>query len=113
MEHEGCLFGIHGRQDGRPADLVCFDPKSRQVHWTEPRFGYATLLKAGDKLLILETDGELVLAAANVDRYEQLARARIADTTTRALPALAAGRLYVRDAQTLQCLDVGKRRESR
>jgi outer membrane protein assembly factor BamB len=108
VEHEGCLFGIHGRQDGRPADLVCFDPRSRQVHWTEPRFGYATLLKAGDKLLILKTDGLLVLAAANVDRYEQLARASIADTTTRALPALAAGRLYVRDVRTLQCLALGE-----
>ena len=113
VEHEGCLFGIHGRQDGRPADLVCFDPQRRQVHWTEPRFGYATLLKAGDRLLILKTDGVLVLAVADVDRYEELARASIAETTTRALPALAAGRLYVRDARTLTCLDVGKRLESR
>ena len=56
---------------------------------------------------ILKTDGVLVLAAANVDRYEELARARVADTTTRALPALAAGRLYVRDTRTLKCLDVG------
>ncbi|HUT92988.1 MAG TPA: hypothetical protein VMY37_26085 [Thermoguttaceae bacterium] len=75
--------------------------------WTRPLFGYATLLKAGDKLLILKTDGVLVLAAANVDRYEELARTRIADATTRALPALAAGRLYVRDTRTLTCLDVG------
>ena len=109
VEHEGCLFGIHGRQDGRPADLKCFDPQSRQVHWTEPLFGYATMLRAGDKLLILKTDGVLVLAAANVERYEELARARIADTTTRALPALAAGRLYVRDARMLKSLDVGER----
>jgi len=107
VEHEGCLFGIHGRQDGRPADLKCFNPKSRQVRWTEPLFGYATLLKAGDRLLILKTDGVLVLAAANLDRYEEIARARVADATTRALPALAAGRLYIRDTRTLKCLDVG------
>jgi outer membrane protein assembly factor BamB len=107
VEHEGCLIGIHGRQDGRPADLVCFEPHSRQLHWTVPRFGYATLLKAGDKLLILKTDGVLVLAAASVDRYEELARAQVADTTTRTLPALAAGRLSVRDTQALRCLAVG------
>jgi len=112
VEHEGCLFGIHGRQDGRPADLKCFDPKSRDVHWTQPLFGYATLLKAGDKLLILKTDGVLVLAAANVDRYEELARARIAETTTRALPALAHGRFYVRDTRTLQCLDLAEKKGS-
>ncbi len=113
VEHEGCLFGIHGRQDGRPADLKCFDPQTRRVRWTEPLFGYATLLKAGDKLLILKTDGVLVLAAAKVDRYEELARARIADSTTRALPALSAGRLYVRDARTLKSLDVGRQPGSR
>ncbi|MHC4405917.1 MAG: outer membrane protein assembly factor BamB family protein [Planctomycetota bacterium] len=107
VEHKGCLIGIHGRQDGRPADLKCFDPKSRRVHWTQPRFGYATLLKADGKLLILKTDGVLLLAAANVDRYEELARARVADATTRALPALAEGRLFVRDARTLRCLEVG------
>lgn len=109
VEHDGCLFGIHGRQDGRPADLKCFDPIRRRELWTQPRFGYATLLKAGDKLLILKTDGVLVLAAANVDQYEEFARARIADTTTRALPALAAGRLFIRDTRTLTCLDVGAR----
>ena len=108
VPHEGRLFGIHGRQDGRPADLKCFDPQSREVHWTEPLFGYATLLKAGDKLLILKTDGFLVLAEANVNRYEELARARVADTTTRALPAISAGRLYVRDTRTVKCLAVGE-----
>lgn len=113
VEHEGCLFGIHGRQDGRPADLKCFNPKSRQVRWIEPLFGYATLLKAGHKLLILKTDGVLVLAAANLDRYEELARARVADTTTRALPALAAGRLYLRDTRTLRCLGVGENLQSK
>jgi hypothetical protein len=69
-------------------------------------------LKAGDKLLILKTDGVVVLAAANVNRYERVARARIADTTTRAVPALPAGRLSVRDSRMPQCLDVGQRLES-
>jgi outer membrane protein assembly factor BamB len=108
VPHEGCLIGIHGRQDGRPADLKCFDPQTREERWSEPLFGYATLLKAGDKLLVLKTDGVLVLAEANVDRYRELARARIAETTTRALPALSAGRLYVRDTRTLKCLVVGE-----
>lgn len=109
IEHQGRLFGIHGRQDGRPADLRCFDPMTRKMHWTQPLFGYASLLKAGDKLLILKTDGNLVLASANVNRYEELARARVSRTTTRALPALANGRLYVRDTRTLRCLRVGER----
>lgn len=106
VEHNGHLFGINGRQDGPPADLTCFDHKTREVAWTQPSFGYATLLKAGNKLLITKTDGTLVLAAANVDEYEELARARVCETTVRALPALAGGLLYVRDTRTLKCLDL-------
>ncbi len=106
VEHNGHLFGINGRQDGPPADLTCFDPKTREVAWTQPSFSYATLLKAGDKLLIVKADGTLILTAANVDEYEELARARICETTIRALPALAGGLLYVRDTRTLRCLDL-------
>ena len=62
VEHEGHLYGVEGRQDGPPADLRCFDAKARKVLWTQPSFGYATLIRAGDKLLILTTDGTLVLA---------------------------------------------------
>lgn len=106
VEHDGYLFGVHGRQDGPPAELRCIDPISRKVLWTQPSFGYATLIKAGDKLLIQKTDGTLVLAAANPEKYQPLTSARICENTVRALPALAEGMLYVRDARVLKCLDL-------
>jgi outer membrane protein assembly factor BamB len=106
VEKDGCLFGIHGRQDGPPAELRCLDPRARKVLWSQPSFGYATLIRAGDKLLILKTDGTLVLAAANPHKYEELARTQVCDTTTRALPALADGLLYVRDTKVLKCVDL-------
>jgi outer membrane protein assembly factor BamB len=109
VEHEGHLFGIDGRQDGPPADLKCFDPKTRKTRWTERSFGYATFIEVGDKLLILKTDGELILAAANPQKYEPLAGATVSDTTCRALPALAGGRLYVRDSKSLKCFDLQPR----
>ncbi len=106
VEHEGHLYGIDGRQDGPPANLKCLDPVTRLVRWTEPSFGYATLIKVGDRLLILTTEGELILARAAIQKYEELARATITGSTCRALPALANGRLFVRDASTLKCLDL-------
>jgi hypothetical protein len=63
-------------------------------------------MKADGKLLVLTTDGELRLLALNHERYEELGRARIADSTTRALPALSGGLLYVRDQRMLRCLDL-------
>ena len=106
VPREGNLFGIDGRQDGPPADLKCFDPATRKVHWTQPSFGYATLIMADDKLLIQKTDGTLVLAAANPGRYEELAQARLCDGTARALPALSAGLFYLRDTSVLKCVDL-------
>jgi len=106
VEHDGNLYGVEGRQDGPPADLRCFDAKARKVLWTQPSFGYATLIRAGNKLLIFTTDGTLVLAAVNPHKYEELARQQISETTVRALPALADGLLYVRDSKLLKCFDL-------
>lgn len=101
------LYGVDGRQDVPPAELKCFDPLTRRVFWTAPQFGYGTLILADDKLLILKSDGTLVLASANRERYDPLATSRVLNGTARALPALANGRLYVRDESTLKCLSVG------
>lgn len=101
------LFGIDGRQDGPPGELKCFIPASRRLLWSAPDFGYGTLIRADGKLLIQLSDGTLVLATANRERFDPLARARVLAGESRALPALAAGRLYVRDDSTLKCLQVG------
>jgi outer membrane protein assembly factor BamB len=100
------LIGVHGRQDqGFPA-LRCFNPKTKQIAWTKEDFGYATLILADDKLVIMTTDGELVLAEANTKKYVELARTRLFNSTTRALPALSNGLLFVRDTATLKCVDL-------
>jgi outer membrane protein assembly factor BamB len=106
VEYGGTLYGVEGRQDGPPADLRCFDTRARKVLWTQPSFGYATLIRAGNKLLILTTDGMLVLAMASPHKYEELARGQVSDSTVRALPALADGLLYVRDSKLLKCIDL-------
>ena len=106
IEHDGALIGVHGRQDQGLADLRCFDPKTKQIHWTQSGFGYATLIKADGKLIILKSDGTLVLAKADKKSFQELSSHEVLDTTTRALPALSNGLLYVRDTRVLKCLDV-------
>lgn len=106
IEQDGLLFGIDGRQDIPPATLKCFDPRTGDVKWSVPDFGYASLLKVDGKLLIAKTDGEFLLAALSAERYQPLARARLFDDTVRALPALSNGRLYARDTERLRCFDL-------
>lgn len=100
------LYGVHGRQDAGAADLVCINPVSQKTLWTKEGFGYATLIKAGDKLLAMKTDGTLVIVKASSEGYEELAQASLFDKTTRALPAISNGRLFVRDSSTLKCFQL-------
>ena len=100
------LFAIDGRDDIPPSDLKCVDPIKRKTLWSTQGFGYGTLLLADNKLLALKTDGELVMVEANTERYVELGRTRLFDTTTRALPALSRGLLFARDEQTLKCVNL-------
>jgi outer membrane protein assembly factor BamB len=107
----GRLYAIDGRDDVPPASFVCLDPATGTVHWREEGFGYGTLLAADGKLLVVKTDGELLLVRPDAARLAVLARARpFADDPRggplRALPALANGRLYLRDDRTLVAVDV-------
>lgn len=107
----GRLYCIDGRDDVPPADFKCIDRPTGQVVWREPGFGYGTMLLADGRLIVVKTDGELLLVRPDPAGLEVSARARpFADDpaggAARALPALAGGRLYLRDDHTLRCLDV-------
>lgn len=110
VRYEGFLYGVDGRQDGGPTRLRCFDPQTGDVRWTKERFGIASLILADGKLIIVKDDGSLVLAAASPEGYKELGQARLLKSTTRALPALSDGLLFVRDTGTLKCIDLGKGR---
>ncbi len=103
---DGHLYIIDGRDDQPPADLKCVHLESGKVLWTEPDFGYGTLLSADGKILICKTDGELLLAEMSPSGPKVLSKARPLRGTVRALPALSNGRLLLRDQSTLKCLAV-------
>jgi outer membrane protein assembly factor BamB len=106
VPHDGYLYGVDGRQDAGPGRLRCFDPKTGSVQWTKDRFPIANLIVADGKLVIVTDDGELVLASASPEAYRELGRARLSRLTTRALPALSNGLLYVRDTSSVKCVDL-------
>ncbi len=75
--HAGYLYGIHGREDGPPAELRCVDASSGKVVWKKVGFGMAHLILADNKLLVLRTDGRLLLLAPTPEEYRELASAQI------------------------------------
>ncbi|MEI8379932.1 MAG: PQQ-binding-like beta-propeller repeat protein [Planctomycetota bacterium] len=106
--HDGMIYGVDGRQDGGAVTLKCFDPQSRKVAWTQTTSAYATLIAADGKLLVMHTNGLLKIVDLNKKAYREIASAQLLPGTTRALPALANGRLYVRNDNTLKCVSLAK-----
>lgn len=101
----GYLYGFHGRQEFGPS-FRAVEFQTGKVRWSEDRFGAGTVTLAGDRLLIVRENGEMVLAAASPDGFKPVARAQILPGTVRAYPALADGMAYVRNENTLVCLDL-------
>ncbi len=78
--------------------------KSGKVQWTSENFGCGSMVLADGKLIVLAENGDLVLATANPDKYEELARAAVlTNVPCRAPLALAGGKLYGRDGKKLVC----------
>jgi hypothetical protein len=65
---------------------------------------------AGDRLLILRENGELVMAEASSQAFRPVARARILPAVARAYPAISDGLFYARNTDTraneLVCVDL-------
>jgi len=95
------LFGVHGRQEGNRASLVCAKWSTGGVQWREKEFGAAHLICVDDGLLALRENGEIVRFEATELGYKPKANSILLDGLTRAPPALADGRLFLRNETTL------------
>ncbi|MFN4258462.1 MAG: SUMF1/EgtB/PvdO family nonheme iron enzyme [Gemmataceae bacterium] len=108
VHHDGHLYGIHGRQEGGAAQLRCVELKTGKVLWSQEQFGCASLILVEGHLLALNEKGELLLIEATPTGYREKARAALLTSPCRADIALAQGRLYARDPETLICVDLRK-----
>jgi hypothetical protein len=100
---DGALYGYDGRQEYGQA-FRAVELETGKVLWSQDGFGAGTVTLAGDILVLMRENGELMLARANPKKFEPLAKAQILSGTVRAYPALADGRLFARDENTLVCV---------
>ncbi|GDY07082.1 alcohol dehydrogenase [Planctomycetia bacterium] len=106
---DGHLYGMDNVGGAGPVThLTCIDAVTGERKWQEARFGKGNLIAADGKLFITTMKGELVLARATPDRYNELGRATVLESTRQA-PALSNGRLFLRDDKEIVCLDVRNR----
>ncbi len=107
VHRDGILYGFHGRQESGPS-LRAVELRTGKVRWSVDQFRAGTVTLAGDRLLIVREGGELVLAPAVPDAFKPIARAQVLTGTVRAYPAVSDGFVYVRNDNTLICLDLRK-----
>ncbi len=82
---------------GQKTALTCLDFATGKEMWAQPGLAdYASITAVNDKLLVHNSNGELILVNANPKKYEELGRTQVCGKTW-ASPAYADGKLYVKD----------------
>lgn len=96
----GVLYGYSARRKGQ---IVAVDPANGTLLWgTEGRAGAsASVIAAGDHLVVLTTEADLVVAQRDRSGYKEVQRYDVASSATYAYPILLRDRLLVRDASSL------------
>jgi outer membrane protein assembly factor BamB len=91
---------VYGFSNKRKGQIFCLDRRTGVLKWaTEGRSGMnAAIQSAGPNLLVLTTEGELIVAARNPEKFEELRRYKVADGQTWAHPVVLGSRIVIRDA---------------
>ena len=97
---DGYIYGLDH------AILACLDAATGELMWKGGRYGDGQLLAAGDHLVVLTEDGDVVLVRATPERHEEVAGFRAIDGKTWNVPAIAGGRLLVRNAREMAAFDL-------
>ncbi len=91
---------------GSRTDLLCLDFKTGNQLWAQPGFGdYASLTVLNDKLLVLNSTGELHVAQLSSEGYQPLVQFQAIGKTW-ASPAYANGVLFVKDSTQVAALQI-------
>jgi|JI6StandDraft_1071083.scaffolds.fasta_scaffold00361_17 outer membrane protein assembly factor BamB len=94
---DGYLYGIDGDQNSR-CSLKCVKLADGKVAWEEKSIGFGSLMAADGRLIILTEKGELVVAKATTEKFDEISRAQVLSGRCWSAPVLANGRVYVRNA---------------
>ncbi len=101
--HDGFIYGFDSRS------FCCLDARTGECRWKEGRYGQGQVVLLADQalLLVLAEDGAAVLVAADAAKHEERGRFQALEGKTWNHPAIAHGRLYVRNAEEMACYDLG------
>jgi outer membrane protein assembly factor BamB len=94
------LFGLSNKNRGQ---FFAIEAAAGRTLWTTKgrEAENASIVRAGEYLLLATTNSELIVARANAARYEEVKRYSVADSATWAHPAFAGRTIIVKDVNSL------------
>jgi outer membrane protein assembly factor BamB len=102
------IFASNG--DFGSAPFAAIDVNTGDMVWRDRSVARATLIGAGDKLLILDEDGVLALATPGDAGLTLHARASVLTARAWTVPTLSGTTLFLRDSHQIVALDLGTSR---
>lgn len=94
---------IYGLDEGI---MVCLDVNTGERKWKEGRFGYGQIILTNGHLIVTSDQGEVALLKATPDKYTEVARFTAVQGQTWNYPAIASGRLLVRNSNEMAAYDL-------
>jgi outer membrane protein assembly factor BamB len=98
--HNGHIYGLD------ESILASVNAETGQQNWKGGRYGYGQLVLAGDHLVVLTEDGDVVLVNATPARHEEIARFAAIEGKTWNHPVITDGKLLVRNVQEMAAFDI-------
>ena len=99
-------FVVGSSGDFGPAPLTAIDVRTGQVLWRNRSLARASLLRAGERLILLDEDGQLALASATREGLQIHSKSQLFDGLSWTVPTLDGTVLYARDRKTIVALDL-------
>jgi outer membrane protein assembly factor BamB len=98
--HNGYVYGLD------EGILVCLDVNTGERKWKEGRYGYGQIVLAGNHLIMTSDQGDVALVKASPDKYTEVARFTAVQGQTWNYPAIAGGKLLVRNSNEMAAFDI-------
>jgi outer membrane protein assembly factor BamB len=98
--HNGHIYGLD------ESILASVNAETGTLNWKGGRYGYGQIMLAGDHLIVLTEEGDVVLVNATPLRHEEIARFSAIDGKTWNHPVIAGGTLLVRNIQEMAAFDI-------
>jgi outer membrane protein assembly factor BamB len=98
--HNGHVYGLD------EGILTCVEVNTGERKWKGGRYGYGQVILASNHLIVSTDQGELVLLRATPDQHAEVARFAALEGKTWNYPAIAGGRLLVRNATQMAAYNI-------